>query len=308
LPYAAIALRQPDGLVLAAASGHATGDELRMPLAYQHDSVGELRLAPRGQREDFGPADLRLLDDLARQAGAAVYAVRLSGELQRSRERLVNAREEERRRLRRDLHDELAPTLAALALSAATARDRTTSDPATRALLDELYAGLRGAVGDIRRLVYELRPPALDELGLVAALRERAAQYTAADGNGLHVVVEAPEQVPPLPAAVEVAAYRVVQEALMNVVRHAQAHTCTVRLALADGLQIEVSDDGTGLPEVYRAGVGLRSMRERALELGGRCSIEPRPEGGTHVSVWLPVASTEGGLPRVHARAAALTE
>jgi signal transduction histidine kinase len=225
-----------------------------------------------------------------------VHAVRLSAELQRSRERLVTAREEERRRLRRDLHDELAPTLAALALNAATARDRTTHDPATNALLHDLYSGLRAAVGDIRRLVYELRPPALDELGLVAALRERAAQFSAAaDGHPLHVAVDAPEHLPLLPAAVEVAAYRIVQEALMNVVRHARAHACTVRLVLSDGLHLEITDDGVGLPLTYRAGVGLRSMRERAVELGGRCTIDPLDGRGTRVHACLPVAATSSG-------------
>jgi signal transduction histidine kinase len=201
----------------------------------------------------------------------------------------VSAREEERRRLRRDLHDELAPTLAALGLTAATARDRSIADPTTTALLNDLYAGLRAAVGDIRRLVYELRPPALDELGLVAAVRERAAQYTTAEQHGFEVRVEAPEVLPPLPAAVEVAAYRIVQEALMNVARHAHARTCAIRLALTDGLRVEVSDDGLGLPPSYRAGVGLGSMRERAVELGGRCTIERLNGAGTRVEAWLPV-------------------
>ncbi len=291
LPYAAIALRQADNLVLAGASGEATMEVLRLPLVYQHESVGELRLGARGPGEAWSPADRQLLGDLARQAGVAAHAVRLAAELQHSRERLVSAREEERRRLRRDLHDELAPTLAALALTAATARDRTTNDPTATALLEDLYAGLRSAVGDIRRLVYELRPPALDELGLVAAIRERAAAYNGsrqAELDGLQVTVDAPERLPPLPAAVEVAAYRIVQEALMNVARHAQAHTCTIRLVLEDGLQVEVSDDGVGLPETYRAGVGLASMRERALELGGRCRIERRDGFGTLLQAWLP--------------------
>ncbi len=296
LPYTAIALRQGDRLVPAAASGEASGEVLHLPLAYPHESVGELQLGLRGPGEAWSPADRRLLDDLARQAGVAAHAVQLTAELQRSRERLVSAREEERRRLRRDLHDELAPTLAALALSAATARDRTQSDPATTALLAELYSGLRGAVGDIRRLVYELRPPALDELGLVTAIRERAAAYNGSrqtQVDNLQVTIEAPEHLPPLPAAVEVAAYRLVQEALMNVARHAQAHSCTIRLALTNGLQVEVADDGVGLPANYRAGVGLRSMRERALELGGRCTIECRNGTGTCVEAWLPVITEE---------------
>jgi signal transduction histidine kinase len=303
LPYAAIALRQADTLALAAASGEPSAEVLRLPLVYQHESVGELRLGPRGPGEAWSPADRQLLGDLARQAGVAAHAVRLAAELQHSRERLVSAREEERRRLRRDLHDELAPTLAALALTAATARDRTTNDPTATALLEDLYVGLRSAVGDIRRLVYELRPPALDELGLVAAMRERAAAYNGsrqAELDGLQVTVVAPECLPPLPAAVEVAAYRIVQEALMNVARHAQAHTCTIRLALADGLQVEVSDDGVGLPETYRAGVGLASMRERALELGGRFRIERRNGVGTLLQAWLPLSKEESDGANAH--------
>ena len=215
--------------------------------------------------------------------------MQLTAELQRSRERLVNAREEERRRLRRDLHDELAPTLAALALTAATAHDRTASDATTAALLGELTAGLRGAIGDIPPPGVRAAPPALDELGLVGAIRERAVQLTDAQQNGLRVLIKAPERLPVLPAAVDVAAYRIVQEALMNVARHADAHTCTVHLAMDDGLQVAVTDDGVGLPDAYRAGVGLRSMCERALELGGRCTIERLAVAGTRVQAWLPV-------------------
>jgi signal transduction histidine kinase len=294
LGYAGITLTDVGKTVLTVAEGEVPSESLCMPLIYHGDVVGELRVGPRAPGEGWSSADRRLLQDLARQAGAAANAVQLTAELQRSRERLVTAREEERRRLRRDLHDELAPTLAALALNAATARDRASADAANFALLDELYRGLRATVGDIRRLVYELRPPALDELGLVAALLERATQYTAADGQGLQVVIDAPATLPPLPAAVEVAAYRIVQEALMNVVRHAQARTCTVRLQLVHGLQVEICDDGVGLPSEYRAGVGLRSMRERSLELGGRCTVERLQGGGTHVEALLPVDVVDG--------------
>jgi signal transduction histidine kinase len=186
----------------------------------------------------------------------------------------------------------LAPTLAALALHAATARDRTREDPTTSALVRDLHAGLRAAVGEVRRIVYGLRPPALDELGLVAAIGQRAAAFSnpgQQGATGLRVQVEAPDHLPPLPAAVEVAAYRIVQEALMNVARHAQARTCTIRLALDAGLLVEVTDDGLGLKDAYQAGVGLRSMRERATELGGRCLIEGRNGAGTRVMAWLPV-------------------
>jgi signal transduction histidine kinase len=155
-------------------------------------------------------------------------------------------------------------------------------------LLVEVKAQLQATIADIRRLVYDLRPPALDELGLVSALREQAMQYHQL--NGVQVVIETPAQLPVLPAAVEVAAYRIVLEALTNVARHAQARTCRVRLALTDALTIEVTDDGQGIPGQHHAGIGLTSMRERAAELGGTCTITSGAIGGTHVLVQLPVA------------------
>lgn len=179
---------------------------------------------------------------------------RLTVDLQHSRERIVLAREEERRRLRRDLHDDLGPTLAALALTASTVGDLIPTDPAAAvSLVNELQNEIRATVGNVRRLVYELRPPTLDELGLVAAIRERAVQFSSHQKgctdayNGLHVVVKAPETLPPLPAAVEVAAYRIVQEALTNVTRHAKAQTCLIQLSLVEAsgaLQVEIIDDG----------------------------------------------------------------
>ncbi len=310
LPYAAIALETNDdppipggdaasrdepspvhaaGEALpAAASGTPMDDLLRLPLLFQGDQVGLLLLGPRAFGETWSPADRRLLADFARQAGIAVHAVRLTAELQHARTQLVTAREEERRRLRRDLHDGLGPALGSLALEADTARDLVRSDPAeAEALLSDIIAQGQAAVADIRRLVYNLRPPALDDLGLVAALRSQAAHY---EHSGLQVVVDAPDQLPALPAAVEVAGYRIVHEALANVLRHADARTCTVRLAVGGTLELVIVDDGCGLPPDRRAGVGLASMRERAEELGGTCSVEPGPAGGTCVHARLPLA------------------
>jgi signal transduction histidine kinase len=292
LPYAAIAL-PPDGngFEVATTSGEEPpADPLVLPLSYGGESVGELLLAPRAPGEGFSAADRRLLDGLARHAGVAVHGVRVMADLQRSRERLVLAREEERRRLRRDLHDELAPTLAALGLSTATVGELIPTDPKEAAFANEkLQAAIRATVGDVRRLVYDLRPPALDELGLVEAIRERASRYGMGD-QGFRAAVEAPDELPPLPAAVEVAAYRIVQEALTNVSRHARASACTVRLACTDGraLTIEVKDDGFGLPDTPEGGVGLHSMRERAAELGGECEIVRSWPSGTRVFARLP--------------------
>jgi signal transduction histidine kinase len=157
--------------------------------------------------------------------------------------------------------------------------------------LADLAKRTQDATGEIRRLVYELRPPTLDELGLVFALREAAAQYSQQGLNGVDITFDAPESLPPLPAAVDVAVYRIVQEALTNTLRHAGARTCLVRLGLdetAGLLCLEVQDDGKGMPVEQRAGVGLNSMRERAEELGGTLMIETVPTGGARILVRLP--------------------
>lgn len=291
LPYAAIALQQEMETAIVASYGQPRGAPISVPLVYQSAPVGQLILSPRSPSETFSPADHRLLDDLARQVGVAAHAVRLTADLQRSRERLVAAREEERRRLRRDLHDGLGPALAGFTLTVGAARNLLLRDPATAdVVLANLGTAIEAAVGDIRRLVYNLRPPALDELGLVGALRNRAAQYSAPSGTaGLVVDVEAPETLPALPAAVEVAAYRIVEEALVNVARHASAQRCQVRLTLAEALCLEITDDGIGLPTKRQAGVGLRSMHERAAELGGTCVVAAAPTGGTRLWARLPL-------------------
>ena len=258
------------------------------PLTSQGLVVGKLIVASRAPGQSFTAADRRLLASIAQRAGAAIEIVQLTADLQRSRERLVLAREEERRRLRRDLHDGLGPQLATLTLELDAALNVLSSDPdrASR-MLKEIRAQTQTAIGDIRRLVYDLRPPALDQLGLVGALQEHGARST---GNDLDVQVRVPADLQPLPAAVEVAAYRIATEALTNVLRHAQARHCTIWLCLADALYLAVDDDGGGLPDGYRPGVGMASMCERAEELGGGCRIERRAEGGTRLIARLPVS------------------
>jgi signal transduction histidine kinase len=305
LPYAEIQLKREDGFETAATAGNPVEKALRLPLVYGGETVGQLVLGPRSGEEEFATAERRLLEDLAHQIGASAHAtlmtdeaLKLSADLQRSRERLVEAREEERRRLRRDLHDGLGPQLSSQALTIDAVRKLMRRDPdAAEGLLLELKADAQAAVTDVRRLVYGLRPPALDDLGLLGALGESAAQYSA---KGLHVSVEGSDNLPPLSAAVEVAAYRIAQEALTNVARHAEATTCTVYLAIeeAGALCVEVRDDGRGVPDSQenssvRAGVGLMSMRERATELGGSLVVEPLSGGGTRVRVRLPLPKEE---------------
>jgi signal transduction histidine kinase len=288
LPYVAIAFKQGDAFTTAASYGLLHNEPLVLPLVYHNETIGQLRLSPRAPHEAFTSADRRLLEAIASQAGVAAHTVLLTADLQRSRQQLVTTREEERRRLRRDLHDGLGPTLASMTLKLDAARNLLTRNPpAVEPLLGELKAQMQATIVDIRRLVYDLRPPALDELGLVSALREHTAQYS--QESGVQVVIHAPPTLPSLPAAVEVAAYRVVLEALTNVARHAQARTCCIRLELSDALTVEVSDDGLGLPDHCHAGVGISSMRERAAELGGTCIIEANVTGGTQVLLRLPL-------------------
>src|SRR5215208_2640347 len=289
LPYVAILLKEGEGFRTTAAYGSPRGEPETLPLVYQREELGRLVLSPRSPGEGFSDADRRLLEDLARQAEVAVHAVRLTTDLQSSRERLVATREEERRRLRRDLHDGLGAQLAGLNVQAGTLRRLILRDPeAADEVVVELREELRSAIADIRRLVYDLRPPALDDLGLAESLRRLAERY-GSEGEQLRVLVEAPEDLPNLPAAVEVAVYRITQEALTNVARHAQAHSCVVRLAVNEEVGLEIFDDGVGIPAERSAGVGLSSMRERATELGGSCIVERAPEGGTRVLVRLPL-------------------
>jgi signal transduction histidine kinase len=269
---------------------------------YQSKQVGTLIIAPRGRDDALTPADLRLLDDLTQQIGNAVHTLRLTSELQaltqdlqRSREHLVTTREEERRRLRRDLHDGLGPMLSAIMLKVGLVRTLYLRDQETTdTLLNQLETEIESVISDIRRVVYNLRPPALDELGLVGAIREYVARLgneEQANNAALKVTVEASESLPPLPAAVEVAAYRIVQEAVTNVIRHAHARTCQVCFLVEDALQIEVNDDGKGIEEADRTGIGLTSMRERAEELEGTFMISKASPYGTKITARLPLGN-----------------
>ena len=245
-------------------------------------------------------AEERLLHDLARQLGGALHARLLREDLQRARERLVLAREEERRRLRRDLHDGIGPALAGLTLKTETARALLPpgSDSASR-LLGDLSEEIRRTVVDVRRLVEGLRPPALDELGLAGACAQAVERLTA--GSGLAASVQACDDLPALPAAVEVAAYRIVVEAVTNTVRHARARRCQVSIAcIPAGLAVEVSDDGTGLVSSGQPGHGLAIMRERAEELGGTVTVRDGSPGVT-VQARLPAVTAPAQLPSVPA-------
>jgi signal transduction histidine kinase len=309
LPYAAILLKEGEGDRTAASYGSPTAEPEALPLVYQREEIGRLVIAPRAPGEAFSAAERRLLEDLARQAEVAVHAVRLTADLQSSRERLVATREEERRRLRRDLHDGIGPTLTGLALQLNAARKLVRSKPEdAEESLARIEQRTEETIAEMRRLIYGLRPPALDDLGLIPSIYQQAQSQgmvelstgTETDERLEHRTVfsmNAPEKLPPLPAAVEVACYRIVQEALTNVARHAHARTCLVRLSVDRGsgvLEVEITDDGVGISGGRVAGVGLSSMRERAEELGGTLAVERGSEGGTLVLARLPLPVPKG--------------
>ena len=263
------------------------GGETMLPLVSFGQPVGELRFTvPQHQ---LRRRDRQLLEDLAGHLGGVLHAHELTLDLQRTRERLVLAREEERRRLRRDLHDGLGPALAGHLLRLDLLANQVANDPLAAVQVDTLRDEVRTTMSDVRRVVEGLRPPALDELGLRGSIEQVAQRLTA--GSTTTVVVDA-DDLPSLPAAVEVAVFRIATEAVTNVVRHAQAQQCHVQVAAVDGrVVVRIDDDGTGLHSNGRppTGHGLQTMRERAEELRGRLHVSSGPDGGTSVRAEIPL-------------------
>lgn len=293
LPGAAIELEQDGAWTTRATFGDvSTTEALVAPLRHRDEVVARLLVMPHSPHETLTTKDIALLEDIAHPAGAIAHSVRLNLALKRSRERLVMAREEERRRIRRDLHDGLGPALASQTFQLDAILEKIHEDPLQAAeLVEELKRQNQELMADIRALVYELRPPSLDELGLAGAIRAHVSQYERSGSLGI-VVTTDPDPLPDLPAAVEVAAYRIIREAIMNTIRHASATRCDTRLeAVTDTLTISVRDDGMGLSGSHRPGVGLVSMRERCEELGGTFQAKSSEGRGTEVVASLPLMS-----------------
>ena len=284
--YVGVEVIRPGGESLLAEHGRAPAATTELPITYQGARIGRLLLPAQGFRALMSRRDQALLLDVVRQAAIAVRTATLARELQLSRERLVLGREEDRRRIRRDLHDGLGPVLGGVALRLDAAGNAIATDPDRgRRLVAQSRQDVTDALADVRRLVHGLRPPALDDFGLVAALEHQVEAASSA----LEVDLSAGD-LGALPAAVEVAAFRIVAEALTNVVRHAGAQHCRVTLTRDEqALRIEVADDGHGIDPDVVAGVGLRSLRERADELGGQCEVRCPPAGGTVVRALLPI-------------------
>ncbi|MFT4165518.1 MAG: histidine kinase [Microlunatus sp.] len=291
LPYVAIQLPRADGSAgpeefqLAVEHGRPIGLIHEEELSHHGTVVGRLQVSARGIDDPLDDADLVLLRSLAGEIGPAVQAVRLHQDLVRSRAQLVALREDERRRLRRDLHDGLGPALAAIGLKAGLARRDVAATSSAYDLLGEIDGEVKASLGGIRRLVEGLRPPALDELGLVGALRTRAA--TLAPAIGIEVSGDVSDQC--LPAAVEAAAYWIAVEAMTNASRHSQGSRCLVDLQLFHHtLVVVVADDGRGIDPTRPSGVGLNSMRERAVEVSGTLVVHAAADG-TEVVARLPL-------------------
>jgi signal transduction histidine kinase len=278
LPYVAIEVSNGHPPKVVANYGTERESIERLPLIYQSIPIGQLIFARRSPNESFSEAEYKLLRNISRQTSAAVHAAKLTADLRRSRQQLVTAREEERRRLRRDLHDGLGPTLAGATLRIDSARNKLESDPdLADTLLVETKGQIQETIGDIRRLVYELRPPALDEMGLEKAVRAFVDQQKK---DGLKITVKDSGGWSTLPAAVEVAAYRIALEGITNVIRHSQAAKAEIRFYPEhDNLIVEILDNGIGLPEPIPVGVGMTSMRERAEELGGQLTLVSQSPG-----------------------------
>ncbi|MBA2955297.1 hypothetical protein GON03_13235 [Nocardioides sp. MAH-18] len=285
LTYVAAVLHD-DGRDTAVVSvGEPSGSMTAFPIRHAGTPLGELRAARRSQRLD--QRDERLLQAAAAQIGLVLHAAALANDLRGARESLVLSVEDERRRLRRDIHDGVGPTLAGIALGVESAERAVRHDPArAEALLADVRVDVVALVDDVRRVVDGLRPPLLDEIGLVAALEELALSF---ETRGTCRIDVAADSLPLLPAAVEVAAWHIGAEAITNVTRHSGARSARVRLGVKRSwLELRVDDDGRGGATQRSRGTGLTSMRHRADEVGGH--VEVRSDaGGTTVTARLPL-------------------
>ena len=295
----AIELRDGESYAPAAAAGKPRENPLFLPLTYQGEQVGRMVVGHRGTHQPFSGVDMRLLADIARQAGVAAHAVRLTADLQRSRERLVTTREEERRRLRRDLHDGLGAALAGVVLQMSAARTLLVRDPdAAAQLLDKLRVEVQDAITDIRRLVYDLLgfrrswtswARRGDSGACVAPHGQRVRRFPTARPASEHDCRRDAHLAASLQAAVEVAAYRIAAEALTNIVRHAEADELRLAPRVPGHARTGDTRRRAGLSSGQAPRVGLMLMRERAAELGGDLRIESALDRGTVIHAELPV-------------------
>ena len=261
------------------------------PIRYLDQPLATLLVSHRAAQRPFTDSDYAVLQECTQQIGIALYVAELTAVLQTSREQIIIAREAERRRIRNDLHDGLAPTLSSFQLQLGAIRRLLTQNPAqAEPIIAELSTDLRQATAVIRQLVYDLRPSLLDELGLIEAIKNVHLAETP-----LQLDVIAPDPMPLLSAATEVAVYRIVTEAIHNIVKHTKATTCTITLTFGtENMILTILDNGQGIATNHLSGIGIQSMRERAAELGGTFAIQPAESVGTCIEVRLPWRNENG--------------
>jgi len=293
LPYVALALWWEDGMQVAAQYGTPRNPVSSFPLVFAGQTIGELQAAARAPDEPFSPADLQVLGNLARQISATAHAHQLGIRLEQARLRLVSERGEARKRLGRDLHDDVGHQLTGLAQQLEHAKNVMQKDPlCAEPIFSVVNHQLVSLTTHVRELAHQLFPPELEILGLAGALRERALSHP-----NLKMMIHAPEDLPGLPAEIEIAVYYITLEALTNIEKHAQARTCQIDLDLRASspvttLELRIRDDGRGLVEARSGGMGLLSMQARAAEVGGTFTVDTMPDGGTAITVRIPCATT----------------
>jgi signal transduction histidine kinase len=286
-PSVALALHRGPQIETVSVTGVEQEGPLVLPLVYRSERLGEMRVGTRTPGEPYGRVDRALLDQLANETSALVYAMRRDSELQSTRRRALETVAEERARLGRDLHDGIAPLLAGAGLTAEALRKGMTQGSVDEQDADRLASRLRNAATEIRRLAHDLQPAPVDNRGLEAALTDYIATLDAPDVPRIQFHADV---VGSLPTAVEQGAYLVVLEALNNVLGHAHAERCEVSVSLASGeLVLLVVDDGVGLSQPYVSGIGITSMRSRVQALGGTFNLSAAPAGGTLLQARIPV-------------------
>jgi len=285
-PSVALGLQRGPQVDVVTAVGAVDPGALVLPLLYRQERLGELRVGARTPGERYGRGDLLLLEQLAAQAAAHVYGLRRDAELFAARQEALTASTGERARVGRDLHDELAPLIAGAGLAAEALRRGMVPGSADEQDAGRLAQRLRSAATELRRVAHDLQPGPLADQGLQSAIEDYVATLTGPDAPMIEVHIPSDR----LPSAVEVVVYRVVLEALANVVRHAGARRSTVVVTRSDkDVTVDVLDDGTGLHTPYVSGLGIASMRSRVEALGGEFTLEALPGGGTRLRARMPL-------------------
>lgn len=299
LPHTAIRLGDDQTAEPIAVHGSPNGDEHTVTMIHQGLRLGTLEASARSPGEPLNDADRRLLDDVAAQAAVAADALRLTSSLARSRQRALTAAEDERQRIRRDLHDGLGPALTAISLQLTAALDRAPAGDTLVASLQQANRAATGAKAEIRRIIDGMAPTQLDRLGLMAALHALGDQLNADPDTGTPghptITVCGPATLEAVAPEVEVGAYRIAAEAMLNAHRHSGGCHCNVDVHVAAGkLHLRIDDDGVGfVPNGQTTSrVGLGSMHARADALGGELCVT-RLTDGTTVTATIPVPGPE---------------